>query len=128
MCKKHFNINTAKWLGTLLLGTMTLTACNDFLDVRPKSEKVEDELLKLPTDSNRPSMASMAHCKRAQPYIARTSIGALPTVWHKTSTRIALTTELDLPNVTTTRTAMLRLALPIFGQVHTQVSAMPTMS
>jgi starch-binding outer membrane protein, SusD/RagB family len=44
MCKKHFNINTTKWLGTLLLGTMTLTACNDFLDVRPKSEKVEDEL------------------------------------------------------------------------------------
>lgn len=27
-----------------MLGTMTLTACNDFLDVRPKSEKVEDEL------------------------------------------------------------------------------------
>ena len=44
MCKIHFNINTTKWLGTLLLGTMTLTACNDFLDVRPKSEKVEDEL------------------------------------------------------------------------------------
>lgn len=44
MCKIHFNINTTKWLGTLLLGTMTLSACNDFLDVRPKSEKVEDEL------------------------------------------------------------------------------------
>lgn len=44
MCKIHFNINTTKWLGMLLLGTMTLSACNDFLDVRPKSEKVEDEL------------------------------------------------------------------------------------
>jgi starch-binding outer membrane protein, SusD/RagB family len=46
MCKRHFNITAAKVFGTLLLGATTLimASCNDFLDVRPKSEKVEDEL------------------------------------------------------------------------------------
>lgn len=44
MCKRHFNIHSARWIYALLLGATMLTSCNDFLDVRPKSEKVEDEL------------------------------------------------------------------------------------
>lgn len=44
MCKRHFNIHSTRWICSLLLGAAMLTSCNDFLDVRPKSEKVEDEL------------------------------------------------------------------------------------
>lgn len=47
MYKRHFNIqHAAKWMLAMLLGVMALTSCDDFLDVRPKSEKVEKELFK----------------------------------------------------------------------------------
>ena len=46
MYKKYFNIHSTRWMLALLLGAVMLTSCDDFLDVRPKSEKVEDELFK----------------------------------------------------------------------------------
>lgn len=44
MYKKHFNKNIARWTFAFLLGSIALSSCNDFLDVRPKGEKLEDEL------------------------------------------------------------------------------------
>lgn len=44
MYKRYFNIHSTRWMFALLLGAAMLTSCNDFLDVRPKSEKVEDDL------------------------------------------------------------------------------------
>ncbi len=44
MYKKHFNIRNTRWVLALLLGAASLTSCDSFLDVRPKSEKVEDDL------------------------------------------------------------------------------------
>lgn len=46
MYKKYFNIHSTRWMLALLLSAVMLTSCDDFLDVRPKSEKVEDELFK----------------------------------------------------------------------------------
>lgn len=46
MYNKHFNIHATRWMFALLLGATMLTSCNDFLDVRPKGEKLEDELFK----------------------------------------------------------------------------------
>ena len=44
MYKKYFDIHHTRWCLALLLVAAMLTSCDDFLDVRPKSEKVEDEL------------------------------------------------------------------------------------
>ena len=43
MYKKYFDIHHTRWCLALLLVAAMLTSCDDFLDVRPKSEKVEDE-------------------------------------------------------------------------------------
>lgn len=44
MYKRYFNIHSTRWMLALLLSATLLTSCDDFLDVRPKSEKVEDDL------------------------------------------------------------------------------------
>lgn len=46
MYKIYFNVHNTRWMLVLLLGAVLLTSCDDFLDVRPKSEKVEDDLFK----------------------------------------------------------------------------------
>ena len=48
MYKKYFNIHHTRWCLALLFAAVMFTSCDDFLDVRPKSEKVEDDLFKSP--------------------------------------------------------------------------------
>ena len=48
MYTKHFNKHIARTAFALLLGTAALSSCNDFLDVRPKGEKVEADQFNTP--------------------------------------------------------------------------------
>lgn len=41
MYRTHFNKHIARLAFAMLIGTTMLTSCNDYLDVRPKGEKLE---------------------------------------------------------------------------------------
>lgn len=46
MYKTHFNKHIARLAFAMLIGTTALTSCDDYLDVRPKGEKLEDDQFK----------------------------------------------------------------------------------
>lgn len=46
MYKTHFNKHIARLAFAMLIGATALTSCDDYLDVRPKGEKLEDDQFK----------------------------------------------------------------------------------
>lgn len=125
MYNKHFNIHATRWMFALLLGATMLTSCNDFLDVRPKGEKLEDELFENADGFESAIYGVYGSLQSPNLYGKEFSWGMTDLMAQDFNQNIESSKALERYQYDTMMSCA--LASPQFGLMLTPVSAMPTM-